>query len=347
MSIKAVFYFNDKTVTIHSENTEEVSKKFRPGYYSTRINHDNSLTILCEEFKEVHEPYPNQKSGEILDTISKFLEKKNMLSCNEMGYIYKLNVLLHGDQGVGKTSLLTYMSYTLYHNHDAIIFRIDGQGSLERTWMLAEEIRKIQDNPIIFLIDEFEQYASKGYEHFVKNLLDGNRSINNSVVLAATNYIESIPKTLKERPSRFRIVSKIEHITDKETIRHIINNIHSKAKFPFLTEDQINDMVAKIETTTVDEIKTSVIDILMELSLELPITKGVGFNNRERESENEIIDEFKKIVSQFNRASENAYPSLNYIERPENPVEKASIFNHTNPKGGGFDYPFPDQERPE
>lgn len=306
--IKAIFYFNDNTVTVHSENTKEVTTKFNPGYYSVRPRGDGAIDIRAINFKEVHTPFPNQRASEVIDSATKFLDSRFRKQCNSMGYTYKLNMLLHGKQGVGKTALLQYLGNGMVEKNGAIVFRVDNTGDLEATWVLAEEIRKIQDNPIVFVMDEFERYCSKGSEGYIKTLLDGDRSIDNSMVLAATNYLDRIPPTLKERPSRFRIVSKIEPISDKSVIRNLIANIHNKADEPFLDDEQIDMIAERISPTTVDEVKTSIIDVLMDISIGIPDKESVGFTStksRDKDSSGEsYTDEeeaFKKLLDQFEK----------------------------------------------
>ena len=318
--IKAIFYFNDKSVTVHHENTELVTDKFQPGYYHVYVERDR-MNVDCIEFSEVHEPFPNQRSSEVLDTVFKFLNHENKKACNEMGYNYKLNILLHGGQGVGKTALMTYVGHSLYKNHDAIVFRIDGSGNLDVSWKLAEEIRRIQDNPIIFLMDEFDQYCAKNNEAHIKSLLDGNRSIDNSIVLAATNYLERIPATLRERPSRFRIVSEIEAISDKQVIADLIMKIHEKAETSFLSEEDIKAMCEEVQHATVDDVKTFVLDKLMDLSLDMPQKDKVGFKTKDK-GEIDMRD-FAIRVNKLSQVDDWNRPS------PKEPMMKEiKPFNH-------------------
>jgi len=100
---------------------------------------------------------------------------------------------------------------------------------------LSKMIRDIQDNPIIFIADEFERYAVD-YESEMKNFLDGNESINNMLFLAATNYIDRIPDTLKERPPRFRIVEEVVGIKDKAVMKEILMETSEKLQPSLMTE---------------------------------------------------------------------------------------------------------------
>lgn len=298
--IRAIFYFDDNSITIHSENTKHVCKEFLNGYYNANLGRNGELIINRVDFKEIHEPYPNQNSAEILDTINKFLLVENRIKCNQMGYTYKMNVLLHGIQGSGKTSVINYICKNLVDHYNAIVFRIDNASSLEASWSLGEEIRKIQSNPLIFIMDEFDQYCTKNSEAYIKSILDGNRSIDNSIILGATNYLDRIPDTIKNRPSRFRIVRKVERISSKDVIRKIISNQNALVKDGFLSEKDIDDIVNSIDAATVDEIKNILLDKLMNLTLDLPERQSIGFSNK---NEDDGIDErrlmFDKVLETF------------------------------------------------
>lgn len=331
--IRAVFYFEDDSVTIHSENTKLVEKKFQSGYYKTSMGNEGNVIIKRVEFPETHEPFPNQKSSEILDGVRKFLDEKSKVICNEMGFTYKLNTLLYGKQGVGKTALINYVTKGLIENYEAIAFRVDSPQTLDISWTLAEEIRKIQDNLIVFVLDEFDAYVNKGDEAYVKNLLDGNRSINNSIVFAATNYIDRIPVTFKERPSRFRFVSEIHPITDKTIIKNLIMRILSKTKSMIFSEEAIDALVKDTKSTTIDDIKTLILDKVLDIQLGLPTIAGVGFNNKKVNKDssdlNEFVENYNMLVSSFGRIESPKIYGGAEINRKK---AQTSLFNHESGK---------------
>jgi hypothetical protein len=251
--IKAVFYFEDNSVTIHQENTKEVETNFKPGLYKCNIV-QNKFLINMLEFKEVHKPFKSQNSYIIIDAINKFLLNENKEKCNELGYIYKLNTLIYGKQGVGKTALINYICDTLVK------------------------------------LDEFDQYCAKNEESMMKNLLDGNRSLDNTIIFGATNYIDRVPNTFKERPSRFRLTFQMEAIDDEVIVKGIINGIISKSKSSLMTEKEVSELAHKVMPCTIDEIKTAILDRIMNISLDMPETKTVGFskNDLDKVSDTEL-----------------------------------------------------------
>lgn len=285
--IKSVIYFNDNRVLYHTGDIGHVGTKFEPGYYRCYEN-DRNVAIEKLKFTEVHEPFPNQKSIELIDYVTKFTDQNNRKMMNELGHVYKFNCLMYGAQGVGKTAIMTFIAKTLIGTQGAIVFRIDNDQSLEMCWSIAEEVRKIQDNLIVFVADEFDLYSSKPpMEAMIKNKLDGNRSIDNSIVLAATNYLDRIPATLKDRPSRFRLVQEILPLDSEDLIKSQFRRIISKSEDAqkFFTEELIEGFAKDMVPCTIDQIKTKISDIIMNVSLEIDQGKSIGFN---RKSEDEV-----------------------------------------------------------
>lgn len=295
--IKAVFYFEGGQVSYHSENTREVRTNFLPGIYS--VTKSGQDAILREvEMNEIFKPFPNQKYSEILDTITKFLIPENKETVNQIGFVYKLNMLFFGKQGVGKTALMNFIANHLKEAYEAIVFRVDNLASLEVTWDLATEIRKIQNNPIVFLLDEFEGYCVSNQEAKIKNKLDGNRSIDYSIVLAATNYIDRVPLSIKNRKSRFRVSTEIDGITNKDIIRDIISDLIKKSNKPDAMED-VDSLVDQLssEEATIDNIKNTVLDYVMNLKLNLKGESPIGF--KKTSDIEEINNNFDKKLQKF------------------------------------------------
>jgi SpoVK/Ycf46/Vps4 family AAA+-type ATPase len=218
--IKAVLTFDDGSLAVHSSNIEKVSEKFDSGVYKASAT-ESGININKQEIDEVHSPYAHKTFQNIFQYCKEFLKEELKEKINKMGFLHKLGVLLYGPAGTGKTSYLIYLADLLIKEKDAIVFLADSTNTMGTSIELAKEIRKIQNNPIIIIADEFERWA-RNYESEMKTFLDGVDSVDNLIFLAATNYIDKVPDTLKSRPSRFKIVAEIGGIDDPKVIKDII-----------------------------------------------------------------------------------------------------------------------------
>lgn len=114
---------------------------------------------------------------------------------------------------------------------------------------------------------------AKEQESLIKNLMDGNASIDNCIIFAATNYIDAIPMPLKNRPSRFKYVLEIGNIQTFEEIHPLVTNM-LKGKF---TAEEIEEYSMRLRRSSLDEIKQFCMDKLMDLQVVQAKSIPIGF----------------------------------------------------------------------
>jgi len=112
----------------------------------------------------------------------------------------KRGIILHGDPGCGKTSLI-YLVVEEIKKRDGISIYFD----IPQNWIeIAKLVRKVEkDRPILCIIEDIDLVIAKHGEEPFLNFLDGLNSITNVVYVATTNNLERIPDRIKDRPSRF------------------------------------------------------------------------------------------------------------------------------------------------
>lgn len=278
--ISAVVGFKDGKVSIHSSETKYVDRIFNAGFYSANIDNNGNMHIIERELAEIHVPFVTKDNSIIINTVAAFFNDGVREKVESLGFTHKIGALLHGKQGCGKTSLLNYIADEFMKSNKAIVFLCENQGTLTTAIQLAFSIREIQSNPIIFIADEFEKYC-RSSESELKNFLDGNMSISNSLFLAATNYIEDIPDTLKDRPSRFKIVVEIVGITEKSLMKAVIKNISDKINPGLFNEQEIDEEISKLSSVTMDELKHICLNKVTNTYIpkELSERPSIGFRN--------------------------------------------------------------------
>ena len=284
--ISAVIEFEDGKVGTHTSKTKSVSEKFKPGFFEAYYDQSGKLEISTRDLIEIHNPYDSEENNLILKTVESFFCDGIKEKVEKMGFIHKLGILMYGKQGTGKTSIMNSISKYMIHNRDSVVIFCNNYNTLAGGIGLAKEVRKIQDNPIIFIADEFDIYVHD-LESDLKNLLDGNNSIPNSLFLASTNYIEKIPKTLKERPSRFKIVIEIKGISDKKIMFDILKSISNKLDEPLFLDSEIIDVFKDMDDVTIDEIKQLALDKLTNTYIPKNIKPMIGFKSNRDEDDSQ------------------------------------------------------------
>ena len=133
-----------------------------------------------------------------------FLNSKDFYTKNRV--FYKLGLLLHGPPGNGKTSLIRYMVNNMLPK-DCMKIWCNTVPNLE----FVQEFKK-SDKLKVFIFEELT--TALAHHSTVKQFLefmDGEHSVENSIVIATTNYPENLPGNVVDRKGRFDLIQKIDN----------------------------------------------------------------------------------------------------------------------------------------
>jgi SpoVK/Ycf46/Vps4 family AAA+-type ATPase len=159
---------------------------------------------------------------------------------NNLGYIFA------GQAGSGKTTSMFAIAQYMVDNYQAIVLAANGLGS---TIEFCKKISKLfPDRVIVVLYDECER-AMENQEDTFKQFLDGTHSVNNCLFMGATNYLDKIPKTITDRPSRISKVITINGITDSSHALSIVNNLNQllvNGGLEPLSQQEVKDITFKL-----------------------------------------------------------------------------------------------------
>jgi ATP-dependent 26S proteasome regulatory subunit len=278
-NIKSFHYLEDDSVDFSILKTKYTTKKLDSAVYDLGVKEvkgqivpDLKVSNDKEHFNEELGFYYEDK---IKNIYSKFFMPKIKQKVNSLGYNHKLGILLYGKQGTGKTSMLKKYFDNAVSTQNAIVFNITSAEYPKIWWKFVQDIRKIQTNPIVIFLDEFDEFFGQrdSHETDFKRMLDGTDSIDNTLFLMTTNYIDKIPQTIKDRPSRIKYAIEVEGIQDELLIAKFLKQSFDKIDM----EVDFSKDISKMKGNTIDELKQYVLDKVMDLEPEEKNKKKLGF----------------------------------------------------------------------
>lgn len=279
-SLKSFHYLENGEVNFSILETKYSTKKLDAGIYKLSTSLKNGVVLPSLAVSNDRELFDDDLGfyyeDKIKNIYSKFFMPEVKEKVNKLGYNHKAGILLYGKQGTGKTSMFKKYFNDAWKNHNALVFDIDITEYTSEWWKFLKDIRTIQDNPIIVFLDEFEEYFTLyRQETEIKRMLDGTDSIDNCLFFMTTNYIDKVPETVKDRPSRVKYKIEVNGIQDQKLISQFLNQSFTKInmKVDFSKE------VHKMKGWTIDELKQWVLDRVMDIESENLINKTIGFKS--------------------------------------------------------------------
>tara|TARA_R110000868_G_scaffold179968_3_gene420436 strand:+ start:1816 stop:2658 length:843 start_codon:yes stop_codon:yes gene_type:complete len=277
--IRTVIKYTDNKILLNDAEVFETSKTLNSGCYDIEFDEYGRF----KNFLSVKNPYsfslmPSKELQNIEEYIEKFLSEEYCFLCKKSKTLIKSGILLYGKPGIGKSNYINHLVLKSLKKNSCV-FNINSAAKLYQVIQKLKELKDIQDNLFVIVLEEIDEILSaQGYEAILKNFMDGIDSINNCLFLATTNYIEKIPTSLTERPSRFKKVLKIEQSENLEEVKIwlektylcFIDDLTTK-DFEFLHEKCLNKPI--------DEIKHILIDYKMEIKSFENKKQKLGFSN--------------------------------------------------------------------
>jgi len=146
----------------------------------------------------------------IVDDMKAFIANEEVY--RKIGTIYKRGILLYGPPGEGKTSLIRCVAAKEFPV-DAVVIFFD---SIPTTGMIETIKETLPDRMKIFVFEELANIVQNSRVERVLDFLDGEKSVDKTLMIATTNYPEQLPGNIVERPSRFDRLIKMGHPTNDE-----------------------------------------------------------------------------------------------------------------------------------
>lgn len=183
----------------------------------------NKNTLVKLELKEFSY-FETDTYNKISNHFKKFKEKIDSVYLKR-GILPKRSFLLGSEPGTGKSSLINKFLNEIKNEDGMCVIRIDSS-NIDYDDVLTALTKSKQDK-IKFLILIIEDIGgttlherSNRVDGSLLNMLDGNQDVFKVpvIVIATTNYLDLLDKTLTNRPGRFDFVYSVPPPKDEELI---------------------------------------------------------------------------------------------------------------------------------
>jgi SpoVK/Ycf46/Vps4 family AAA+-type ATPase len=136
------------------------------------------------------------------------------------GLTYKRGILMYGEPGTGKTSIIRMLHQQLQEQNVICVY----SGRHVQSLVIAlQMIRSVEPDRMVVVFAEDLEDLARHEEESMLALLDGELEIGNVVFVATTNHLDRIPDRIKNRPSRFDIKIEIGVPSAEERRAYIVS----------------------------------------------------------------------------------------------------------------------------
>jgi len=200
LSKYCIFFIKNKEKW--KKDFEFVNEKvlIKPGAYTIA---KGSYGLFLKKIKIEHTKAPflnDNTEDKVFKNIQNFFSNKKFYKDNNMPF--KRGILFYGTPGNGKTMFIKYFTNKLIEEKNYIVIVYDCKNN-ELYEDSVEYLNIVCGNTPRIIIMEDIDGVSDFHRSELLNFLDGIKPLNNTFVIATTNYPDKVDPGLVSRPSRF------------------------------------------------------------------------------------------------------------------------------------------------
>lgn len=183
--------------------TAETKQKLPPGIYTVKYDPRNDQCSFTES-KTTHDELvdlPGTAYDQVMADLDWYFNKDCKVLFDDVRLLHKMNILLHGVPGGGKTCIVNRVAYRTVQEQGIVLFN-PPPNSLREVFRVLDKLQP--ETRVLVIFEELDQLIAKYNEEIFLHVLDGEVQKSNAMFIATTNYLNKVPKRVR-RPGRFAI----------------------------------------------------------------------------------------------------------------------------------------------
>lgn len=184
---------------------DETVTALKRGSYGVSVNMFGDVffvpkNIPSEEILDL----PDTAASEVFREVERFWDMTDFFT--QRKYSYKRGILLYGPPGTGKTTTLNRVTLLMEQKDGVVLYptTVTAFRSGISAFRTVEPSR-----PLLVVLEDLENFAHDDEEGLL-SVLDGQDQVSNIVTIATTNYLSNLSPRIRDRPSRFDLVRKVD-----------------------------------------------------------------------------------------------------------------------------------------
>lgn len=223
----------------------ETAVKLPSGIYSVHYD-PRKEQFAFTEMKTTHDELidlPGTAYEQVMQDLDYFLTQECMDRFAKVRLLHKMNILLYGVPGGGKTCIVNRVAAKVIETGGIVLFNPDPR-AIKHIFDVLDKLQP--ETRVLVIFEELDQLIGQFSEAPFLHVLDGEVQKHNAMFIATTNYIDKIPARIK-RPGRFPV--RLEVGLPNFEARKFYVNLK-------LDDEALADEIAsKTEGFTIDQLK--------------------------------------------------------------------------------------------
>lgn len=181
----------------------ETVSRLPSGMYT--VKHDpRTDQVAFAQSKTTHDELvdlPGTAYEQVMTDLEFFFTEDCITRFKSVGLLHKMNILLHGVPGGGKTCIVNRVSARMIQEKGIVLFN-PPPASLKEVFRVLDKLQP--ETRVLVIFEELDELIRNHGEGPFLHVLDGEVQKHNAMFIATTNYLDKIPARIR-RPGRFPV----------------------------------------------------------------------------------------------------------------------------------------------